>query len=167
MGKIRLAGIVPESYTDGDGIRYTIFVQGCAHQCTNCQNKSTWDFNGGRLYEIDDIINEIMENPLLDGITLSGGDPMYQTSNILELIDKLHNRLPQMTIWLYTGFTYEECLTDNKKRMVLEKIDIIVDGEYIDSKRDLTKRFKGSTNQRIIDVKKSLTNNKIVLFIDE
>lgn len=166
MSTIRLAGIVDESFTDGVGIRYTIFTQGCNHYCNGCHNPETWDFNGGTDYDIDDLINDMMENPLLTGVTISGGDPLYRTREVLELIKAIRTRT-QLDIWLYTGFTYEECLADSKKLEVLKNIDILVDGEYMNQCRSLSLRFRGSSNQRIIDVKKSLSTNEIVLFIED
>ena len=165
MGTIRLAGVVDESFTDGVGIRYTIFTQGCKHKCHNCQNPGTWDFKGGQLFDIDEIIESIKGNPLLDGITLSGGDPMYQTKEVLEIVQKIKS-MTSLTIWLYTGFTYEDCLGDKDKLQILKYIDILVDGEYDESKRSLALQFRGSSNQRIIDVQKSLETGKVVIFID-
>lgn len=161
MGKIRLAGIVDESFTDGVGIRYTLFTQGCKHKCHNCQNPETWDFNGGQLFDIDRLIEDIKENPLLDGITLSGGDPMYQTQEILELIQKIKSNT-SLTVWIYTGFLYEQCIVDKDKLEVLKYTDVLVDGEYDEAKRSLQLKFRGSSNQRIIDVQKSLESGSII-----
>lgn len=166
-GIIRLAGVIPESYTDGVGIRYTIFVQGCNHKCKDCQNPETWDFNGGKLYDMDKVIENILSNPMLDGITLSGGDPMYMPNEVDEFISKLKSKNNAMTIWLYTGFTYEQCIADEEKAKVLKKIDVLVDGPYIASKRALHLRFRGSSNQRIIDVAKSLETGKVEILIDD
>ena len=164
---IRLAGIVDESYTDGIGIRYTIFVQGCAHKCDECQNPETWDFNGGKLYSIDKIVDNIVSDPLLDGITLSGGDPMYNTKPVIELINRLKDRRPDLNVWLYTGFTYEECLEDTARKQLLELVDVLVDGTYQKCNRSLHLRFRGSSNQRIIDVQKSLDDGIIHILIDD
>lgn len=166
MGTIRLAGIVDESFTDGVGIRYTIFTQGCDHKCHNCQNPETWDFAGGKNYDIDKIIEDIKENPLLDGITLSGGDPMYQTSEVLELAKKIKADT-DLNIWLYTGFYYDECVQDKNKLEVLKYIDILVDGVYDEHFKTMNLKFRGSSNQRVIDVKKSLDNNQIVLYMTD
>lgn len=166
-GIIRLAGVVKESYTDGVGIRYTIFMQGCKHGCHNCQNPETWDFEGGYNASIPELVTDILEDPLLDGITLSGGDPMYQPNTVLELINELRNRNSELTVWLYTGFTYEDCLADPDKLEVLKHIDILVDGPYQDNLRALHLRFRGSSNQRIIDVKESLKQQRVILSIDD
>jgi len=166
LGLIRLAGVIDESFTDGLGIRYTIFTQGCNHRCHNCQNPETWDLNGGELYDIDKLIASIKEDPIIDGITLSGGDPLYQPTAILELVSKI-KASTDLNIWLYTGFTYEECLADKNKRDILEKIDILVDGLYDEELRSLRLRFRGSSNQRIIDIQKSLKTGKVEIYIDD
>lgn len=161
MGTIRLAGIVGESFTDGPGIRYTIFVQGCNHKCYKCQNPETWDFNGGTLCDIDKIVNQIKEDKILDGVTLSGGDPLYQADQILELAIKIKKET-NLNIWLYTGFLFEDCIKDTKKLEILKNIDVIVDGMYKDDLRAIHLKFRGSSNQRIIDVKESLRLKKII-----
>ena len=167
MGTIRLAGIIPESYTDGEGIRYTLFVQGCAHHCKNCHNPETWSFTDGNNYNIDKIIDNILSNPLLDGVTLSGGDPLYRPDEVLEFLTKLKQRKPELDIWMYTGFTYEECLQDESKLKVLKCVDILVDGEYEEDRRCLALRFRGSSNQRIIDIKRSLLEHRTIIYISD
>lgn len=164
VSTIRLAGIIRESFTDGIGIRYVAFTQGCEHNCPNCHNPETWDFDGGTDYNIDDIISDILENPLLDGVTISGGDPLYRTGEVLEFIKAIKDNT-SLNIWLYTGFTYEECLLDKDKHEVLRHIDVLVDGEYRHELRNLSLRFRGSSNQRVIDVQKSLSSGNIELFI--
>ena len=163
---IRLAGVIEESFTDGVGIRYVVFTQGCKHHCYKCQNPETWSFTGGYDKNINELVNEIIENPMLDGVTLSGGDPMYQPDAVVELIRQLRDK-SNLNIWVYTGFKYEECVKDTKKLEILKNIDILVDGEYQDENRSLQLRFRGSSNQRIIDVKKSLANKEIVLHITD
>ena len=130
----------------------------------NCHNPETWDFKGGKLYDIDKLIEVIKENPMLDGITVSGGDPMYRTAEVLELITKIRERTT-LNIWLYTGFTYEECLADTDKLKILQNIDILVDGAFDEKLKSLCLRFRGSSNQRIIDVKKSLETGEVHKYI--
>lgn len=166
MGSINIAGVVEESYTDGLGIRYAIFVQGCSHKCKNCHNPETWQFNGGVKYDIDTLVSEILENPLLDGVTISGGDPMYQPVEVLELVNKIREQ-SKLNIWLYTGFTFEECLENTEMAAILNKIDILVDGEYKEENRSLHLRFRGSSNQRIINVPETLATGKVVIYIDD
>ena len=162
MKILRIAGVVFESYVDGPGVRYTIFTQGCNHKCPGCQNPDTWSFEDGQGVNIDLIFDNIMENPLIDGVTFSGGDPFYQS----EVCTKLAKRIKSETnlnIWAYTGFTYEEIIKDTNMLEFLKTIDVLVDGMYIEGKRSLEIKFRGSTNQRIIDVKKSLENEEIMI----
>ena len=162
MSSIRIAGIVDESYVDGVGIRYTIFTQGCGHKCKGCQNQGTWDFNGGELKDIDDIINEVKLDPLLDGITLSGGDPLYQIDECTKLAKRVKTET-DLNIWCYTGFTFEEILEDKEKSRILQYIDVLVDGKFQLENKSLDLLFKGSSNQRIIDIQKSLNENRVAL----
>ena len=160
--KIRIAGIEQESFVDGEGIRFAIFFQGCLRNCFNCQNPSTHDLNGGKIYDTQEIIEMIKKNPLLNGITLTGGEPFLQISPALELATFAKNF--GLNVWCYTGYTFEN-LPKNSSEL-LKKIDVLVDGEYIDELRDLELNFCGSRNQRIIDVPKTLTEGKIILWSD-
>lgn len=165
MGKIRIAGLVSDSIVDGPGIRYAIFTQGCAHECHGCHNPTTWDFNGGVEVDIDKIIDQIVSNPILSGVTLTGGDPFYQIDAALELTYKLKSL--GINIVAFTGFTYEELLqmkeTNPNLDRLLHNIDAIVDGPYIEEERDLTLHFRGSRNQRVIDVPASIKTHQIEL----
>ena len=162
--KIKIASVIDDSIVDGPGIRMTVFFQGCSHECEGCFNKETWDFNGGHYCDVEDIYKAAMNNPLLDGITLSGGDPIYQVKGALELV-KLFENTP-LNIFVYTGFTFEELLEISKNnkdlQAFLEKIDYLVDGKFDITKKDISLRFRGSSNQRIINVKQSLKENKII-----
>lgn len=164
---IRISGIIEESYTDGVGIRFSVFTQGCAHNCPGCQNPNTHDFKGGCLVTIESIVDKVLSNPMLDGITLTGGDPLYQVDACIELCKQLKEKSPAMTVWCYTGFTWEEILGNPEQRKLLNYIDILVDGPYLESKRQLSLRFRGSSNQRIIDVKQSLEYGEVKIFIDD
>lgn len=161
---LRIAGVVKESTVDGPGFRYVIFTQGCPHKCEGCHNPETHDFNGGKLVPIDKIVQDIKKNPLLAGVTISGGDPLMQAGQVAKLIDKLDKKL---TVMVYTGFTYEYLLKnsdDNNKYMdLLERTDILMDGKFVKELMDENLIFRGSSNQRAIDVKKSLKENKIVI----
>lgn len=167
MSKIRIAGYVDDSIVDGPGIRFTIFTQGCAHHCFNCHNPETWDFDKGKDVDIDELISKIKRNPLLQGITLSGGDPLYQVNACLELVKKVKELNADLDIIIYTGFTFEELAINFKKNndllSLLKLSDILIDGKYEDSLRDLTLRFRGSSNQRVINLKKTFLEEKIVL----
>lgn len=167
MSKIRIAGYVDDSIVDGPGIRFTIFTQGCAHHCFNCHNPETWAFDKGKDVDIDELISKIKRNPLLQGITLSGGDPLYQVNACLELVKKVKELNSNLDIIIYTGFTFEELANNFKKNndllSLLKLSDILIDGKYEDSLRDLTLRFRGSSNQRVINLKKTFLEEKIVL----
>ena len=158
---IRIAGTEEESVVDGEGIRYVLFCQGCKHHCNGCHNPESWSFNGGTFVEPLDIYNQMKKNELLDGLTLSGGDPIEQVDELLPLVKLVKN---EYNIWCYTGYLYEDLINDDKIKNFLEYIDVLVDGPFILDQRDLTLQFKGSKNQRIIDVKKSLETNKIILY---
>lgn len=157
---IRIAGLVSESFVDGDGIRFAIFMQGCQRNCTGCHNPETHAIDGGRLIDTQEIISEIKKNPLLDGITLTGGEPFLQIDAANELADAAKNL--GLNVWCYTGYTFENLPADADK--LLENIDVLIDGEFIESQRDLELQFRGSCNQRIIDIKKTRALNKIVLW---
>ena len=158
--QIRIAGLVPESFVDGDGIRFAIFMQGCLRNCAGCQNPETHSLDGGRLMDTDEIISEIKKNPLLDGITLTGGEPLLQLDAANELAQAA--KIFGLSVWLYTGYTFEELPPE--AATLLENVDVIIDGAFIESQRDLDLQFRGSRNQRIIDVKKTCAQNKIVLW---
>ena len=160
--QIRIAGLVEESFVDGDGIRFAIFMQGCQRHCEGCHNPETHALDGGRLVDTKEIISAIKKNPLLDGITLTGGEPLLQICAANELARAAKNL--GLSVWCYTGYTFEN-LPPNSNAL-LENIDVLIDGEFIESLRDLELQFRGSHNQRIIDVKKTREQNKIVLWND-
>lgn len=161
--QIRIAGVVRESIVDGPGIRFVVFAQGCPHNCAGCHNPSTHDFDGGNLVAVDAIINEMKKNPLLDGITLSGGEPFEQPEAFGELAERAKEL--GYHVMAYTGYTYEKLLTkkDEQRQRLLENTDLLVDGKFEMGKKSLLLKFKGSKNQRIIDVKKSLLLKNTVL----
>ena len=144
--KIRIAGIVPESYVDGEGIRFAIFMQGCLRNCRGCHNPDTHALDGGKILDTAEIIAEIKKNPLLTGITLSGGEPLLQIAPALELAKTAKNL--GLDVWLYTGYKIENIPSNADE--LLKFVDVVVDGEYIEELRDLELEFRGSKNQRII-----------------
>ena len=162
---IKIAGVIRESIVEGPGIRYVVFCQGCTHGCPGCHNPVTHDFEGGYYCEIEKILKAVDENPLLDGVTFSGGEPFCQPEAFLELAIKLKER--NLNIVAYTGFTYEELLELGMKNSsiikLLELTDLLIDGKFIEAKRDLTLQFRGSQNQRIIDMKRTLNEGKVIL----
>ena len=162
---IKLSGLVPESFVDGPGIRFTIFTQGCPHRCDGCHNPETHDFNGGRMADVDKILYKITENPLIKGVTFSGGEPFCQPEPLAYLAKKLKEM--GYHIMSYSGYTFEQLFDMSGEnsyiRDLLENLDILVDGPFILSERSLELRFRGSKNQRIIDVHKSLNTGKAVV----
>ena len=158
--KIKIAGLVPESFVDGEGIRFAIFFQGCLRNCFNCHNPATHDLNGGKIFDTQEIISAIKKNPLLTGITLSGGEPFLQIAPATELAKAAKNF--GLNVWCYTGFKFENIPPEAEE--LLKFIDVLVDGEYVDELRDLELQFRGSKNQRIIDLKKTLAEGKIFLW---
>lgn len=142
---MRVLSILKQTGADGPGLRNVLYVAGCAHHCPGCHNPESWSFLGGGERCIDDIIKELID-PYSD-ITISGGDPMYQPDSLRELLRRIKEGWPEKNIWVYTGFRIEEL--DERQRACLPYIDVLVDGPYIESLRDLS-RFCGSSNQRII-----------------
>lgn len=184
---LRLAGVVRESIVDGPGLRFAIFCQGCPHNCPKCHNQDTHDFSGGYDCDIQKIVNAIEENPLLSGVTFSGGEPSHQPVAFLEIAKKVKSR--GLNIWMYSGYTLEELLSransaisdlnnmnenssqtseKNKEQIALKGllglVDVLVDGKFINELKDLTLPFRGSRNQRIIDMAATKRHNKIILY---
>ena len=150
---------------DGEGVRAVLFISGCLHDCPYCHSPQTHSFTFGKEINqelINEINREIIKRPYISGITLSGGDCMYSPIETLKFIKKL--KIPHNNIWCYTGFTYEELLNNKNQFQLLKNINVLVDGKFDYSKRDISLAFRGSTNQRIIDVKESLKQDKIILY---
>ena len=162
--RISLSGVTGDSIVDGPGLRLTIFTQGCLHHCPGCHNPQTHDPDGGSWADTEDILAAAAENPLLDGITLSGGDPFMQPVPCLALAEGAHKI--GLNVWTYTGYTWEALLEENdaEKLALLKETDVLVDGPFLLAERSLELRFCGSRNQRLIDVKKSLAEDKVVLW---
>ena len=168
---LRISSIIPESIVDGEGYRFVIFTQGCNHNCPGCHNPQTHDFNGGEEIETQEIIDMIQSNPLLDGITLSGGDPLFQAKELMDIVKYCKDN--DLTVWIYTGFIFEEFIkfiNNDKcdKRINQDMIDLIrladvlVDGKFVSELKTLSCKFRGSSNQRLIDIQKSFLNKDIV-----
>lgn len=161
---LRILDIVEDTWVDGPGLRTSIYAAGCRHHCPGCHNPQSWDFNGGTLMSVEQIMERIMLNPF-DDVTFSGGDPMFQAEGFTELAKAIHQQTKK-NIWCYTGFLYEQLLDMPAQRQLLEQIDVLVDGPFIQAQRNISLRFRGSNNQRMIDVKQSLRLSKIVLWDD-
>lgn len=161
---IRIAGTVNDSIVDGNGLRYTIFVQGCPHHCKGCHNPQTHSFDGGKEVSTSDLFETITSNTLLDGVTFSGGEPFAQAKPLVELADLIKQNT-NLNIVTYTGYTFEEIITSNNPDWIalLNSTDILIDGKFIEDLKSYELRFRGSSNQRYIDVKQSLLQHKVVL----
>ena len=163
--KIQVAGIVDDSIVDGVGLRLTVFTQGCSRRCPGCHNPQTHELDGGKTMDVDEILDLVKKNPLLDGITLSGGEPFLQVRACTELAKGVHDM--GLNVWCYTGYVFEDLLSNNEYlREFLESIDVLVDGPFKQNKKTLNSRFRGSTNQRIIDVPASLREGRTILIED-
>lgn len=174
---------------NGDGLRVVLWLSGCSHHCFNCQNPQTWDVNSGIPFDEsakEELFREL-DKDYISGLTLSGGDPLHEANldDVLELVNKIRLLLPEKTIWLYTGYTvniFEQYNCDHtiiemipkddnneldwKREEIISKCNIIVDGRYIDSQRNVAKKWAGSNNQRVIDIQKSLQQGEVVLYCD-
>lgn len=171
---------------NGEGIRVSLWVAGCEHNCSQCQNPQTWDIGGGIPFdkEAEEELLKAISEDYISGITFTGGDPLHENNleDVLNLVNKIRLLLPDKTIWLYSGYTWCEIWTPQKRtdikgntiacytienslrQDILKQCDVFVDGRYIDTKRDITLRWRGSSNQRVIDVQKSLKENKVELY---
>lgn len=161
--------IIHDDMNNGDGLRVTVFLSGCPHHCKDCQNPQTWDKESGILFDEDakqEIFNELSKD-YISGITFSGGDPMSNSYEVFLLCNEIKDKFPNKTIWLYSGYTIEEIFESRELFKVLTCIDVLVDGKYIKEFKDVNLHWIGSSNQRVIDVKKSLKKNKIILLTTE
>ena len=166
---MKYANIKKHDISNGPGVRVSLFVSGCNHHCKGCFNSIAWDFNYGNDFE-DNTINEIVEaldKNYIEGLSLLGGEPLEELNqkDVLRLIKEVKEKLPNKTIWLYSGFTYEEICNMKTKQIkdIIKNIDVLVDGKFEIDLYDPALFFRGSSNQRIIDIKESLKQNKIVL----
>ena len=163
--KIRIAALVNDSIVDGPGLRYAVYTQGCTHHCKGCHNPQTHDPKGGRETDTGIIWREIEENPLLSGITFSGGDPLLQPLPLAELAEKAHEK--GLSVWCYTGWTWESLMrkSDPDMMTLLKNVDVLVDGPFVLDQRTLDLPFRGSKNQRLIDVAESLRSGTAADFL--
>ena len=191
MIHINYHNITHDDMNNGDGLRVVLWLSGCSHHCYNCQNPQTWNPNSGIPFDESakqEIFNEL-SNDYISGITFSGGDPLYEYNldEVLKLTQQIRISFPGKSIWLYSGFTWEELTQYNnyhgiiplssylrkdvyelyhKRLEIIKQCDILIDGEYIDEQRDITLKWRGSSNQRCIDTKKSLAQGQIILYCD-
>ena len=174
--------------SNGEGVGVSLFVQGCPFHCKNCFNSDTWDFNGGKEWteEIKDKFMKLIDRPYIKRVSFLGGECLADQNldEVLKLVKQIRNSYPDKTIWLYTGFEWNSLMSKicqptfpdkdferiieihKKRKEIISNVDVLVDGEYIDEQKDLSLKFRGSKNQRVIDVKQSLAQNKVILYCD-
>lgn len=163
--KIKISGIVKESTVDGPGFRYVVFTQGCPHHCKGCHNPQTHSFDGGSYIDIDTILEDIKKNPLLRGVTISGGEPFMQAKKIAKLLSKIDRK--KLSTIVYTGFLYEDLLNNanenNGYMDLLKQADLLIDGKFEEDLMDENLLFRGSSNQRVIKCKESVESGNLQL----
>lgn len=174
---MRYAQIRNLDISNGEGVGISIFVQGCKFHCEGCFNKETWDFNGGKEWteEVENKFLELASRPYIKRISILGGEPLAEENvqGVLSLTQKIHALYPEKTIWLYTGYTYENIFIFNKdasnkiRQSIIELCDVLVDGQFVESLKDITLKFRGSSNQRLIDVQQTLDKGEVVLWKTE
>lgn len=153
---------------NGDGIRVSLWVSGCEHDCEQCQNPQTWDVNSGITFgkEAEEELFEALDKDWVSGVTFTGGDPLHENNleDVLNLVNRIRLLLPDKTIWIYSGYTWEQCIECKKRFEIIKQCDVFVDDVYIDNLRDITLKWRGSSNQRVIDVQSSLSSKgKIII----
>ena len=161
---IRVLDILEDTMVDGPGFRTSIYCAGCGHKCPGCHNPQSWAFDGGREMTTEQLLKIIIDDPFAN-VTFSGGDPMYQASGFAELARAIRE-YTNKDIWCYTGFRFES-LIQLEQLELLEQLDVLVDGPFIESLKDPDLLFRGSSNQRLIDVQKSLYEGKVVLWRED
>lgn len=159
---IRVVRVVEGTSVDGPGLRTSIYVAGCAHHCPECHNPQTWDFMAGCDMTVDDLMATIRYNGF--PVTLTGGDPLYQAEALVPLAEEIKKE--GLGLWCYTGYTYEELIAEANPHVMhlLELVDVLVDGPFIAAERDISLHFRGSANQRLIDIKETRVNGRVTLF---
>lgn len=181
---MRYAQIRELDISNGEGIGVALFVQGCRFACKNCFNPDTWDFDGGKEWtqDTEDKLIELASRPYIKRLSILGGEPLADENldGVLHLVDRFSLSFPNKSIWIYSGYTWNQVMnpviTDdfnlsrdellNKRKEIVTQCNVMVDGRYVDSQRDITLKWRGSMNQRVIDIKKSLDNKKIVLYCE-
>ena len=161
---MRIANTVPNSIVDGPGLRFAVFTQGCPHACPGCHNPDTHDPAGGRVVSVEELAVQMGRDPLIEGLTLSGGDPFLQAHECAQLAKRAHEK--GLNVWTYTGYTYERLLEEEVPgaEELLAQTDVLVDGPFLQAEKSYSALFRGSTNQRLIDVVRSRAAGKVVLW---
>ena len=161
MASISILDILEDTTVDGPGFRTTVYCAGCPNRCPGCHNPQSWDISNGRETDIEDILEVILADPFAD-VTFSGGDPMFQPEGFAALARAIKEKSSK-NIWCYTGYLFESLLENPNCRALLEQVDVLVDGRFVEALRDEELRFRGSSNQRLIDVAKSLQQGHAVI----
>lgn len=161
MASISILDILEDTTVDGPGFRTTVYCAGCPNRCPGCHNPQSWDISNGRMVDVDEILKVILADPFAD-VTFSGGDPMFQPEGFTALARAVKER-SRKNIWCYTGYLFEQLLQNPRQRELLEYIDVLVDGRFVEALKSDVLRFRGSSNQRVIDVVKSLQQGCTVL----
>ena len=165
MDDLMISGVIRESIVDGPGIRFVVFAQGCPHRCIDCHNPQTWPYEGGKAVTVGELVAQIANNPLLRGVTLSGGEPFCQPGPMAALAKAIHAIGKDVVV--YTGYLYEELLERAKLEpdvlALLECADVLVDGPFVTALKSYELQYKGSSNQRSIDLPRSLKENRVIL----
>lgn len=161
MASISILDILEDTTVDGPGFRTTVYCAGCPNRCPGCHNPQSWDISNGRMVDVDEILKVILADPFAD-VTFSGGDPMFQPEGFTALARAIKERSGK-NIWCYTGYLFEQLLQNPRQRELLEYIDVLVDGRFVEALKSDVLRFRGSSNQRVIDVVKSLQQGCTVL----
>ena len=166
--------IKPTDIANGEGVRVSLFVSGCTHHCPGCFNYVTWDFNYGKPFtkETEDEILNLLSRNYIDGLSLLGGEPMEPCNQrcLVNLVDRFKEKYPNKTLWIYTGYTYDEDLIPGGKAYcevtdrILNQCDVMVDGEFVESLKDISLKFRGSSNQRILNIRETRKRNAIVFW---
>lgn len=163
---MKIAGFYDESISNGLGWRAVLFVSGCPHHCPGCHNKEAQDFNYGEEFNEEEILERIKENSILNGITISGGEPLCKENipGVLKFIRDVKEIRPEFNVWCYSGYTLDQLIdrNDEETNKCLNEIDVLVDGRFVEAKKDPTLKFRGSSNQRILDLKPSLQTHKFI-----
>lgn len=162
---MNLCGYIPESINEGEGVRSVLFISGCRHACPGCFNTDSWDFDAGEPFTSElksRILQEIAGNPLIDGVTLCGGDPFFSAEECIRYLTDFRACCPDKNVWAYTGYTFEALMRQPKLRQLTLLCDVIVDGRFNEKERDTSLSFRGSRNQRLIDVALSVEKGRVI-----
>ncbi|MFB5266842.1 anaerobic ribonucleoside-triphosphate reductase activating protein [Paenibacillus enshidis] len=158
-------GYIPESLNEGSGLRAVVFISGCRHACPGCFNPASWSFRAGELFTLEQqqsVIREAAANALLDGLTLCGGDPFFSAADCIPFVQTYRAACPTHTVWAYTGFTFGELICDPSMLELARLCNVIIDGPFVAEERDVSLPFRGSRNQRLVDVRKSLEAGHVI-----